>query len=347
MVKQKRDGKIEMMRFYAIITIMCGHFRVIGLSDLERPFAKTWIFVEFFFIISGFFAAKVFDGRENGKTDPALAVKYTLTKFKRYLPYVICAVALEYALRYTYLLQSGAFHKWMSSIDDMPFEMMMLSAANTNGTKAFALWFLSASFIVFPFVCLIAQQKNKYVRLILAFYPALIYYFFRKQSIGEHAYPNQLIRAFCGMMLGIVTYHLAGYLSSKQFSKRIKTCFSVLLIAIYAVLLGMGYLNWVLTGTYLLCFILAVSLTFGNVTLLPSCSNRLVLYLGELSMPMYIWHQPLGHLINTIWPDGGTAFKIIAYYGVTIAVSLISLLIVKWVRKRIQRRRETGAAPAA
>ena len=54
------DGKIELMRFFAALMIMCDHMGAIGLKDLERPFRGTWIYTEFFLILSGYFTAKHF-----------------------------------------------------------------------------------------------------------------------------------------------------------------------------------------------------------------------------------------------------------------------------------------------
>lgn len=339
---EKRDGKIELMRFYGILTIMCGHLSSIGLGELERPFKSNWIFVEFFFILSGFFAAKHFDSRGTGKVDPASAVTYTLHKFKRFLPYVIAAVALEYFVKYWSYVQNGEWFSFLKNVEDMPLEMLLLSAANTNGTRLFALWFLSASFLVFPLVCLVAQLKNKYVKLLIAFYPALLYYLYRLQSIGNHTYPNQLIRAFCGLMLGILTYCITEYLKGKDFSKRRKAGLSVLLAGIYILLLIIGYKNWLLTSTYLICFVLTVSLTFSDSTYLPSCSNRLFLYLGELSMPMYIWHQPLGHFFSSVYRGESIAVKIAFFYLGTIILSAFSL----WAVKKFMKRKRTAPPKA-
>ena len=55
-----REGKIELMRFLAILMIMCDHMGTIGLKELDRPFTGTWIYVEFFLILSGYFTASHF-----------------------------------------------------------------------------------------------------------------------------------------------------------------------------------------------------------------------------------------------------------------------------------------------
>ena len=55
-----KDGKIELMRFLACLMIMSDHMGTLGLKNLERPFRGTWVYVEFFLILSGFFHRKTF-----------------------------------------------------------------------------------------------------------------------------------------------------------------------------------------------------------------------------------------------------------------------------------------------
>lgn len=56
-----RIGEIELMRFLGAVLIMNAHF---GYQD--RPFQLSWFFVEFFYIITGYFYNETF--RETGTT---------------------------------------------------------------------------------------------------------------------------------------------------------------------------------------------------------------------------------------------------------------------------------------
>lgn len=51
-----RIGKIELMRFLGAVLIMNAHF---GYQD--RPFQLSWFFVEFFYIITGYFTMRHFE----------------------------------------------------------------------------------------------------------------------------------------------------------------------------------------------------------------------------------------------------------------------------------------------
>ena len=50
----KRNGKIELLRFLGVVFIMNAHFGY----NADRPFLGGWYYVEFFFIITGFFTMR-------------------------------------------------------------------------------------------------------------------------------------------------------------------------------------------------------------------------------------------------------------------------------------------------
>ena len=80
---KKRDGKIELLRFMGIIFIMCDHMGHIGLGELKRPFTGTWVYVEFFLMLSGFMTAKHFmEGGTSQESSFSIyvekSIKYTI-----------------------------------------------------------------------------------------------------------------------------------------------------------------------------------------------------------------------------------------------------------------------------
>ncbi len=324
-----KDGKIELMRFLACLMIMSDHMGTLGLKNLERPFRGTWVYVEFFLILSGFFTAKHFINRTSGENKIENSVKYTINKFKRFMPYTIVAVLIFYIVLYGDLITTMYFEKILEKFGDMPFEMFLLSAAGTNGTKLYTIWFFSATFLMTPFICMICQIKNKYIKLLLVFYPAVFYYLYRSHSIGSHDYPNQLIRAFCGMALGVLVFLLTEYLNSLSLSKNWKILFTILTLLCYALLLFIGWRSLQPISVDLICFIIIVTLTFSKHTYLPSCSYKPLLYLGKLSMPMFIWHPVMATIIvqSQSIGDDQVALKVCVYYLSTLIISALSMLI--------------------
>ena len=336
----KKNGIIELFRFLGIAFIMCDHFGQIGLGDLARPFTGTWVYVEFFLILSGFLTAKHFQNKmEDSNTISSYisnGVNYTIKKYCKFLPYVFAAVLIEYAVRFGKYIIIGDFIGFFSKIQEMPFEMLLLSAAGTNGTLTFPLWFLSATFLVSPFICVISQIKNGQVKGIISFYPAVFYYLNRINSIGNHDYPNQIIRALCGMLLGVFVFVITDDIAKRSIRKVTRIIFTICLVSSICILLFINFRGICFTSTYLLCFICIIMLSFCEKTYMRSCTHPFIMYLGKLSMPMFIWHWPVAHLLVLLIPKDQIAVRIVAFYFVTLLISILSMNMVNTVTKRIK-----------
>lgn len=75
-----RDGKIDLLKFLFAVTVAIYHFNC--SADYKREiFNSSYIAVEFFFIVSGYFMARSL-GRFDGRTDID-TVKETLLFVKR------------------------------------------------------------------------------------------------------------------------------------------------------------------------------------------------------------------------------------------------------------------------
>lgn len=129
-----RIGKIELMRFLGAVLIMNAHF---GYQD--RPFQLSWFFVEFFYIITGYFTMRHFEKQEPQEHFEAvkIAVEYTGKKFVQFLPYTTGAILITYIAMNWHYIGEGAFGNFIRSFENMPFEMLYLSEAAPEGSLLF------------------------------------------------------------------------------------------------------------------------------------------------------------------------------------------------------------------
>ena len=213
----------------------------------------------------------------------------------------------------------------------MPFEMIYLSAGMESGTKLFPLWFISAMFIVFPLFCFLCQLRNRKIVCLIAAYSGLFYYF-SKYDYGSHIYPNQMIRAFSAMLLGYVVYEVVKWLQYQKLNKNVQFIITVLecFSALFPVILSVW--NIKLLRIYLVCFIIYLICTFCGHSFIPECNSRILIYLGKLSMPIYIWHYLIGTLINR-YLNFTIGYQIILFYMITILVSVINIFVVDKIIK--------------
>lgn len=215
---RRRDGRIELLRFIASVFIAIGHMGFMGYN-VSRPFANTWYYVEMFFMLTGYFTMRHVDVRREELKKRGYvraAMEYTCRKFTRYLPYTIPALLVLYLYRGLPYLRKSWYSGFLHSLENLPFEAAFLSAANTDGTLLIPIWFLSAIFIVLPLFFLLAESENKYLTILVCLYASCFYYLYR-YDFGSHAYPNQMIRAFCGMSAGVLVYYASEALKKKGF----------------------------------------------------------------------------------------------------------------------------------
>ncbi len=337
----KKNCSIEFVRFIAALTIMCGHIGVVFTDgNIERPFKETWFYVEFFFLVTAYFTVKHFSKEEyyasSLEKKAKESMRYTLNKFKRFFVYTTLPIILMYLVTNRGILHEQGFTSYIKAFENMPFELIYLSAGTIESTRLFPLWFLSAMLIVFPVFCILAQLKNTRVVCILAAYISLFYYL-SKYDFGSHIYPNQIIRAFSAMMLGYLVYHMTVALNQKQVTKREKSLLSLIEVTAMVVPLGFSAWNIVLLRIYLICFVLYLTITLSNKSWLSQFSNPVILFLGKLSMPVYVWHYVVGFILEACMPSEiSINFKIWSYYGFTLLIATINLLIAEklWIGKK-------------
>ena len=158
--KKSRISAIDLVRFACAIGIMFHHFFFFFWQDeanlgTKPRFRIGFVIVEIFLIIAGYFAAKHFKNRKVQKDSLEIrakeSVKYTLKKFKGFLPYVVIAVFL--GLIYSLISHDFSIPQLVSQLEKLPQELL-LDSGNTSyfvrGMHVALLWYLSLLFFVFP-----------------------------------------------------------------------------------------------------------------------------------------------------------------------------------------------------
>lgn len=333
---KNKDGRIELVRFIASIFIMIGHMGI--FCDLSRPFSDVWFYVEMFLMITGYFTAKHFLERINddfGRPSGSAArysIAYTVHKFIRFFPYTTPAIFIKYILDGLPLILHHHFGELVHQFEDMPFELLYLSAANTNGTRLFTIWFLSAMFLVFPAFCMFLQIKDKHRIFLISFYFFIFYYLFR-YDFGSHHFPNQLIRVFCGMMGGVLVYFFSRTLRQVKLSETMVKWIGVCEIICFLIPVIFAFWNKRILRLDLLCFLVQLILIFSEKTEVPRLSYNFIYHLGSLSMPIYIWHMVIATLLSYISHYFPVWMLVTFYFMGTFIVSVVNMKVVK--RKKL------------
>lgn len=226
--------------------IMGHHLYFIGYSD-SYICKNCWVWVDFYFILTGTFTYKHFRSRQNSVNPGSEALSYTFQKFKRFFGYTVIAVLFQYAIDNGSYLCAGDIRTFIRSFIYAPYEMIYLSSSGICSAHVAPIWYLSAMLIVLPMMIYLMQKAPEFWKIFVFVFPIL--YFGYKGVNTERAWPNDMVRALACMALGTLVYLCAEYLAIYTVENKIRKIILTgieagsALFAIYVSALNKEYIN--------------------------------------------------------------------------------------------------------
>ena len=339
--KNSRMAIVDLWKFIAAVMIMIHHLYYLSpaFEGKDYPGYFSWIYVEFFFILTGYFTYRHFARQDRQENIVRSSLSYTRSKFMPFLPYTTIAITLQYLLLapYTALIQ-GSYRKFIYSFADYPLEVMLLGEAHGSQQRLVPIWFLSAMLIVFPFTGLLSQLKNKHLILLVSGIYPLFYY--GRAQLGNRVWPDDLLRALAGLLLGVFICVLCNLIRENQLIPQSKAA-TRLLTASEIVCMLLAFLFIIradksLWRVIILLFAAGLSIMLSGRSMTAKLQSPVIAYLGKLSMPMFIWQWVvatviirLGQLVTL-----PTAVSVVLYFIGTFLISAVSYHIVETFRKK-------------
>lgn len=340
----RRLDALELARFFCTLAVMAHHCYNAGI---QRPhfMCGAMMYVEWFFLVSGYMTCRHFiEETPHSGGICKNAVLYTIRKFKKLFFYTTIATIFQYVfwiyVQYA-LIPDGNWKDAIVKCADMPLDILLLSSAFRFRSlpHSVPLWYLSAMLLVFPWICIFFQSKNKELIFLLSL-SVPVFFYGNLDVLQLRTYPNDLLRAFFCMMLGGGVYFISKMLAVlPQLHRRLSTwllsaieigCF--LLAAIICDKWGMEQFNCIF-----LLFFIEITLLLSGLTLSSRVQTGWMCYLGRLTVPMYIFHWSIGSMISAFFPDWTDRQKVLAYYGVTILFSVLILQLSSvWKKHRLK-----------
>ena len=99
-----RMAIVDLWKFIAAVMIMVHHLYEVApvFENRDYPGYFSWIYVEFFFILTGYFTYRRFARKDRREDVFRSTLSYTWQKFKPFLPYTTIAITLQYLLSAPY-----------------------------------------------------------------------------------------------------------------------------------------------------------------------------------------------------------------------------------------------------
>ncbi len=326
-VTNKRSGMVDIYRLLLVLVLVWYHLGVAG-----KPFYDSaWIFVEFFFILSGYltmrhyanlYSSEVPDLSERGGE----AIRYTLHKSGRLLPYVVIAGAVEYVSVFVMARYYDIFSV-LASVEGFISESLLLTSSGLTTIHDAPLWYLSAMFLVFPLFCLLLSFPKMwkwyygYLSWILA---ALYYGCFG--IVQLRTWPHDMLRAFVCLWLGVFVFGLCEQVAKLPKTKFWTIIFTVVELGSFAFAIARashGVNNKLLI---IMCFITGLVALMSGRSLTAKIGY--IPFIANLSLAIFLLHWPIRYFFT----DGATN-HIGLYFLVTILISAMVVIIVMLLQK--------------
>lgn len=340
----KRISVVDLWKFIASMMIMTYHLFHLGPAFYDCSYGKfAWIYVEFFYILTGYFTYKHFYKQQISLKNIDIykqSFRYTLNKFKPFLPYTTIAISLQYLITSPITSLFTAPKQFFGHFYNYPFEVLLLGDAVKMNQLVIPIWFLSAMLLVFPAVSLICQIKNKFLVLMVSGLYSLFY--FGQISFGSRTWPNDIFRALGGMLLGVCVFIIADLIKTKkvktgQVSFRISILLTVIELGGMCFALAVTFLNVQTLDKIIVCvFAVCIGIMLSGYSLTARINSSFISYLGKISLPIYIIHWTTGTVINRVNEiiTLSIPVKLTAYYAGTIIMAIALYSLINMIKKR-------------
>ncbi|MBR5869233.1 MAG: hypothetical protein IKZ21_07280, partial [Clostridia bacterium] len=227
--KPGRLNAIELLRFWGACGILMIHFGKFYFEN-NGYFSKGYLFVEYFFILTGFYMMQKLESGSEPLSTPA----FLLGKIKGfYAP--LCVVLCGHLLYECIYRGCQTVGDVVDRLFHFKWEFLMLSTAGFirspqihQGHLMGQTWYLSAMIIALVFAYPLARFYRRAYLNLVAPLSILCVYSFMVQTFGGLDYGNvyvgvmilAVLRGFAGISVGALTYAASRALEARGFRSR-------------------------------------------------------------------------------------------------------------------------------
>ncbi|BAY10597.1 acyltransferase family protein [Calothrix sp. NIES-2098] len=321
----KHINSLTSLRGVASVVVVIHHFSYYTLpktgstlSTYSNFFHNGYLWVDFFFILSGFIMTHVYARDFSTKVISDNYRSYLLSRFARIYPLHIFILALFVGLEIvkTFLLHHSAFTDKFN-LTALFANVFLLQAFDLNCPPLFwcntywnePAWSISVEFVIyciFPFllfVLLRSNYKNDLLMYVSSLLGILLLVTFTRGNLDSIIGVPAIARCGLECVLGIITYKV--YRRS-NYQKYLNLNLLAIIAITWIMLIMHNYWHhwrslhdWLILPAFSL-LILAVAVSNKSV-ISKFLNSQLMLYLGTISYSVYLVHWFIQELIKFFW----------------------------------------------
>ena len=347
-----KNGKVEALRFVFCISVLLFHAQkyIVGEVSLNNGihlslFPHGAMGVEFFFILSGFFMAKSiykskYVAKSADENDEISFSKNSLNflKKKYFSIFSQHIVAFVFAFISLALLNNfGIKEIILKAFDSIPnfllIQMSGINFTNPNHIEWYISCMLIAMAIIYP-IC--SKYYYNFTRCVAPVSALLIlgYMIYTTNSLtGVTAWTGlcykSLLRAIAEIALGTTAFELSRYWGEREYDQKHRIAFTLIELICFA-----GTMMYILMTfkrkyevyTIILLFLL-ISIVLSGVSYGDKLfNNKVVLFLGKMSLPIYLGQITAINLTRTYLTSLDENMQIVSVVIITLVLALFIML---------------------
>lgn len=358
MAENKRNGKIELMRFVFAIVIFFFHTSADDMidgmntgSDIFSFFRHGNMGVEFFFLVSGYLLAASAYKLKNENSISKNTFVFTYKKITGFFGFHMIAWLLAEISWFTLNKPDDLHAFWQDFVMTLPTLFLIQKTGMKAIDPTVVEWYLSVlivcSFVLFA---LVLRYKKNFTRIAAPVLGIMLVGALSRNSgdisgvfdfVLNNSVSKAMVRGFSEMCLGIFSYEIVQYIKNLNVSKSAERFWSAVEICSY--LIVFYYIISKESNSYepyaLLALFAAVTLSFSDITFSGDrFQNKFVYTLGKLSLPIYLAHRSAIRFTVCLHLHCSYAVKVIVSALITIAFSVIIYYIGLWLTKIIKNK---------
>lgn len=332
-IKQK-NPEIEFWRFFFAVVVFLSHISVLPYGALA---------VDFFFLLTGYLTmASIQNAASKNISKSAFA--FIIHKIKSFYPELLAATFVSIAIALysqciDLMVLAQAFKTLVNGM--IPFLKMSgigISVTDYNG----ATWYLSSMIIGLLVVYPLLVRYRGHALLLVAgvlICGFLCVYHGALNGVYDFIYITYEgnIRAIGELLVGSSIYPLVQYLKNHRLTLFCSALLSLLKICCIGVIVFISTRhNSSYHGIALCAAILALILIFSEHGIDKNLfNNKLCLFLGALSLPLYLAHRTITIFANSLLPE--SVISLWQKTCICFTYSLLAALLVMWLGRLIRK----------
>gem|GEM_PF-5266948 len=304
-----------------------------------------YLWVEFFFVLSGFFLARNTEGKLQGN-GIMNSVEYTFRQAKKMYPSYLIGFIFSFIV-YCKVCQIEGCRNTLKLLWHSKWEIAYLqlsgieqTAPTINGVTSYIPALLAASLILHYLLC----NHRKFTTNIVSVLAPIAIYSHIMNTYGnlsqwipyENWYTIGILRAIAGMSLGIFAYSTINCKTGGGKESIILTIISlILMVGLVVCRNDISYYDEVM---YPYVFAVCIGSIYVRTPKYSIVSlENIIIYLGKISLNIYVIHYGICYLMKTYFPEKKYGSMAIVYVVSVCVLAIMVEFIITEFRKLLSR----------